>query len=59
MGSTTFNVFHSKNYAFSKPKKSVNLPQICFIRNIEVFALKLLFFEIFRIGKISQNDFLK
>ena len=56
---TTFYVFHSKKYAFSMPKMSVgllkNLPQLCFIRKIEVFALKLLFIEIFCRGKISQK----
>ena len=40
-------------------KKSVNLlknlPQLCYIRKIEVFALKLLFFETFGKGKISQK----
>ena len=44
-------------------KKSVNLlknlPQICFIRKIEVFALKLLFFEIFCRRKISQKNLMK
>ena len=59
----TFYVFYSKNYAFSMLKKYVNLlknlPQICFNQKIEIFALKFLFFEIFRRRKISQNDFLK
>ena len=63
MESTTFHVFHSKDYAFSKPKKSVNLlknlPQMYFIRKIEYFALKLLLLEIFRRGKISQKILMK
>ena len=60
---TTFFVFYSKNYAFSELKKSVNLlinlPQMYSIRKIEHFALKLLFFEIFRRGKISQKKLMK
>ena len=59
MTNTTFYVFRLQKCAFSKRKKSVNLlknlPQIYTIRKIEDFPLKLLFFEIFRRGKISQK----
>ena len=59
MTNTTFYVIRLQKRAFSKRKKSVNLlknlPQIFFIRKIEVFVLKLLFFEIFCRGKISQK----
>ena len=56
---TTFSVFRMKIYAFSTPKKSVNLLEIrqklLSIQNFDGFALILLFFEISRRGKISQK----
>ena len=59
MTNTTFYVFRLQKCAFSKHKKSINLiqnlPKICTIRKIEDFPLKLLFFEIFRRGKMSQK----
>ena len=59
MANTTFYVFRMKIYAFSTPKKSTNLlkiqPKLLLIQNFDGFALILLFFEIFRRGKISQK----
>ena len=60
MTNTTFYVFRLQKCTFSERKKSVNLfkkniLQLYTIRNIEDFPLKLLFFEIFRRGKISQK----
>ena len=59
MTNTTFYVFRLQKCAFSEHKNSINLlkklPQICTIRKIEDFPLKLLFFEIFRRGKISRK----
>ena len=63
MGNTTFFVFHMKKFAFSTSKKSANLleirPKLLIIWNFDVFLLILLFFEIFRRGKISQKKLMK
>ena len=55
MENTAFFLFSVKKIAFLKSKKSTNLlviwPQMCFIRNFEILALKLLLFEILKISQ--------